>query len=245
MTIKIDADAFFRAITSVDFKLMMYYFDLDTGEIVARARRPDEVIASPEAPSVKPLPKLGDDLTLPKKAPPFEPVPGVKLKKKLFDDADSLKKSSFAADFWKCDKKENLKLFEEDFKRVSGSRKLAEIFSESDSRKVADTPPQYQLAPATSGITANDSRHPRIPVASEADQIEWIRAFARDFGDPQIRDEMYAALNSAKHMISFDKVLRKHQRMSQQWERHFRKTALAYGEAWLSNLGIQWELIES
>ncbi|MFH0938971.1 MAG: hypothetical protein V1899_06800 [Planctomycetota bacterium] len=249
MTIKVNADAFFRAVTATGFKLIAYHFNLDTGEIVSRTMRPDEVVVSPEMSGVKPLPKLGDDLSPKKNAPPFESRPVVEIKKKLFDDTDLSKKPAFNTDFWKRNDKEKLKLFGEGFKRASGSRKLAEIFSEPSTTTTAPQASRPTLAhvspPSAPRIVADDLRHPRIPVASETDQIEWIRAFAKDFGDPEIRDEIYASLKSAKPLLSFNKVLRKHQRMSQQWERCFRKTALAYGAAWLSKLDVQWELIES
>jgi len=69
--------------------------------------------------------------------------------------------------------------------------------------------------------------------------------FAKEFGDPEIREEMGVAVKSAKPQAAWERLLRKHIRAGQQWERFFRKQALEWAEAWLSDLRIEWELIEN
>ena len=247
----IDADALFRAVTATGFKLLAYHLNLDTGEISARTVRPGEVAPLPEGPSVQPLPKLGGDLTPVKDAQPFGPPP-VASAKKLFPDEDLPKKPAFGGDFWKREGGPKKDLFGEGgFKRENGTKRLAEIFGEpkkdpAQGKALFAEKPAAETKPATTTPAApDDPRQPRIPVASENEQAEWMRAFARDFGDPQIREELLQALNGAKPLASFERVLRKYQRTAQQWERFFRKTALACGEAWLNSLGISWELMES
>ena len=254
--IKIDADALFRAVTATGYKLLAYHLELATGKITSRTLRPEEIAAAPQGPSVKPLPAMGGDLSPKKDASPFGPLPEVP-KKKLFDD-DGPKKAAFDSEFWKRDEKKKGDLFGDGgFRRESGPKKLAEIFGDGPAKKKVDpfakpgepAPP----SPAPAPVQAEEKNpplpdnpaHPRIPAANEEQQIVWMDAFARGFGDPDIRDELLLALKAAKPFASWDKVLRKHQRMSQQWERYFRKQALAYGEAWLSTLGVQWELIEN
>ncbi|HLX60137.1 MAG TPA: hypothetical protein VKX17_02530, partial [Planctomycetota bacterium] len=126
-TIRIDADALYRAITATGYKLLAYNLDLRTGEIVSRTLAPDEVHAPPEAPSVKPLPKMGGDLSAKKDASPFGPPP-MSSKPKLFGDDEAPKKAAFGGDFWKRDDAKKAAPFGE-FKRESGSKKLAELFS--------------------------------------------------------------------------------------------------------------------
>src|SRR5438046_770947 len=110
-TIKVDADVFFRALTATGYKVLAYHLNLDTGEITSRTLRPDEIAAEPLEPSVKPLPKLGGDLTPKKDALPFGPTPTAgEPKKKLFDD-DAPKKPDFQAGFWKREEKKKPGLF--------------------------------------------------------------------------------------------------------------------------------------
>ena len=59
--LKIDADTLFRAVTATGYKLLAFNLDLRTGEIVSRTLAPNEVAPPPDAPSVKPLPKMGGD----------------------------------------------------------------------------------------------------------------------------------------------------------------------------------------
>jgi hypothetical protein len=278
MAIRIDADALFRAITASGFKLLAYHLNVDTGEIGARTLRPDEVPDAPQGPSVKPLPKIGGDLTPKKDALPFGPAPDVQIKKKLFND-DTPKKSAFDSEFFKREQKQRNDIFRDGgFRRESGPKKLAEIFSQPQPKKPADpfakpaesakpapvapgSPPLrgtafqvvdtgkmrvLQEGETQRGAPApDDPKHPRIPVAAEAQQIEWMETFARECGDPEIRDQLLKALKSAKPTPSFERTLRKYQRMNQQWDRYYRKTALAEGVAWLATLGVEWELIES
>ena len=105
--ISIDADALFRAITATGYKLLAYNLDIRTGEIVSRTLAPDEVSIPPEAPSVKPLPKMGGDLSQPKEKPLFGDAPVTPAPKpKLFNDDDT-KKDAFGGDFWKRDDKKS------------------------------------------------------------------------------------------------------------------------------------------
>ncbi len=251
--LKIDADALFRAVTSTGYKLLAYNLDVRTGEIVSRTLAPNEVVAAPEAPSVKPLPKMGGELTPKKDASPFGPPP-VSNKPKLFDD-DGTKKPAFAGDFWKRDDTKKPGIFGE-FKRESGSKKLAEIFAGppkaakvdpfAKSSETPAAPAENAGAPmAAIPNTSNDPYYPRIPAVSDETQLSWMRQFAQDAGDPQIRDELLAALHTAKPDAAFERALRHHQRTSQQWDRYLRKQALASAEAWLGSLGVNWELIEN
>ncbi|HEY3321875.1 MAG TPA: hypothetical protein VGP72_15510 [Planctomycetota bacterium] len=294
--IKIDADALYRAVTASGFKLLAYHLDLQTGAITSRTMRPDEIADAPQGPSVKPLPKMGGDLTPKKDALPFGPLPVAASKKKLFGDEDLPKKQNFGTDFWKRDDKRNTDPFGGGgFRRESGSKKLAEIFGDAPKAKKAD--PFAKAAPdgkpeagggkrldgetggrgdgekeivggrqeargknsnepASEAASVNpkseirnpqseDAQHPRVPVAPESQQLEWMHDFARDCGDPEIRDRLYAALKSPKPAQNFERTLRNYQRMGQQFERYFRKVALACAEAWLSELGVAWELIEN
>jgi len=242
----IDADALFRAITATGYKLLAYNLDLRTGEIISRTLAPNEVSIPPEAPSVKPLPKMGGDLTPKKEAPLFGATEKPAAKPKLFDDDE--KKPAFEGDFWKRDDKKKSAPFGE-FKREHGSKKLAEIFGE----KPKSTKPDPFAAPTTAPIKAEstpvpssstDPYYPRIPAVSDETQLEWMRQFAKDSGDPLIRDELTAALHTAKPSAAFERALRNHLRTAQQWERYLRKQALASAEAWLGTLGVTWELIE-
>ena len=253
--LKIDADALFRAVTATGYKLLAYNLDLESGQITSRTLRPDEVADAPQGPSVKPLPKMGGDLTPKKDALPFGPVP-VEPKKKLFGDDDLPKKPAFDNEFFKRDEKKKPDLFADGgFKRESGSKKLAEIFGDAGPRKKldpfkpadqAETPvPAPAPAPvAQAAKAADDPAHPRIPAVDEAQHIEWLTAFAKECGDPEIRDELLKAMKPPKAIAGFERVLRKHQRMGQQFERWFRRQALLFGETWLSELGVQWELVE-
>jgi hypothetical protein len=255
-TIQIDSDALFRAVTATGYKLLVYTLDLDTGEIHAQTMRADEIPDAPQGPSVLPLPKMGGDLTGKKDAAPFGPPP-VETKKKLFND-DTPKKPAFEGGFWSREEKKRGDLFGEGgFRRESSAKKLAEIFGEGPAKKKPDPfakaeapappsapSPAAPTPPPASAPAPISARNPRIPPAGEQMQLTWIAEFARDCGDPQIRDEIRAALKHAKPFAGFERVLRKYQRMNQQWERYFRKQALAYGEAWLTTLSIQWELLE-
>jgi hypothetical protein len=256
-TIRIDADALFRAVTAVSYKLLAHHLDLQTGEILSRTMQAGEVPDAPQGSLVPALPKLGGDLTPKKDAAPFG-APPVALKKKLFNDDDGPRKPAFGSEFWKRDEKKKPDIFADGgFRRESGTKKLAEMFGEATPKRKHDpfaaashapakTPhpaaPVKQAAPADPPL--DETLAPRIPVAGDDTQLAWVRAFAKDFGDPKIRDEILAALKTAKPMASFERILRKYQRMSQQWERYFRKQALASAEAWVATLGVQWELVE-
>jgi len=265
-TLRIDADALFRAVTAASYKLLAHHLDLDTGEVLVRTMQAGEVPDAPQGPSVAPLPKLGGDLTPKKDAAPFGPPP-LEAKKKLFSDDDLPKKPAFDSGFWKRDEKTKPHIFGDGgFRRESGTKKLAEIFGEKEpttrTDPFASAPRASASEPRASASGSGRSlpvaagngapaapvtvtaRRPPIPVAGEELQLEWVRAFAKDFGDPKIRDEILNAVKASKAMASFERVLRKHQRMSQQWERYYRRRALAFAEAWLATLEVQWELVE-
>jgi hypothetical protein len=242
--IKIDEDALFRAVTAGGYKLLAYHLNLATGEVVSRTLRPDEVAPAPQGPSVKPLPKLGGDLAPKKDAQPFSPPP-VTVKKKLFADDDLPKKPAFQGDFFKREEKKAANPFGEEFKRESGTKRLAEIFGGPPVKKAADPFANPTPNPSPRGGEGNvEEGSPRIPAASDEQQKEWMAHFARDAGDPEIRDRLQKALASAKPVPAFERLLRQYQRLNEQWDRYFRKQALAYGEAWLATLGVEWELVE-
>jgi hypothetical protein len=254
--IQIDADALYRAITATGYKLMAYHLDMVTGEIISRTLRPEELTLGPQAPSVKPLPKMGGDLS-PKKPDLFGAPPTSAPKKKLFDD-DGPKKSAFENDFFKRDDKKKVDPFGEGgFKKQDGTRKLAEMFGEDAPKKKVDpfaksggdetaaaaTPSAGEALPA--GTVLDPESHPRIPVATDAQQGEWRARFAKDCGDPQIREELQHTLGAAKSGEAFERVLRKHARQGQQWENFHRKRAIELAEAWLGTLPVTWEIVES
>lgn len=267
--IKIDADALFRAVSATGYKLLAYTLNLETGAIESRTLRPDEISFNPHVSNVKPLPKMGGDLRV-KKEPLFGSVPVENTReKKLFGDDSNPKNAVFEGEFWKRQEEQKPNLFSEGFRRESGARKLAEIFGDSKKQKPKNPfsgtqSPQdltgnvgqsatlpavapMVVAPANTapGTGSELEKHPRIPAATEQQQHAWMLNFAKQSGDPEIREQMYSALKNARPHVMFDMVLRRHQRTGQQWERYFRKQSLAFGEAWLSSLGIKWELLES
>lgn len=256
--ILIDADALFRAVTATGYKLLAYNLNLDTGEIVSRTMRPEEVTAPPPGPSVRPLPKMGGDLTVKKDLNPFGDAAPETPKKKLFNDDDGPKKPAFDSEFFKRDGPKKPDLFGDGgFKKESGAKKLAEIFSTPLPKKPADpfaksTPPTPAIPPTSSedvtpklAIEDQNPKLPRIPAVTEVQQLEWMFAFAKEFGDPEIRDQMGSALQSAHPLPAWDRVLRKHIRAGQQWERYYCRHALFFAETWLSDFGIAWELQET
>lgn len=247
----IDADILFRAVTATGYKLLAYNLDLRTGEIVSRTLAPNEVAAPPDAPSVKPLPKQGGDLAPQKAASPFGPPP-LASKPKLFSEDSDANKPAFAGDFWQRDEKKKASPFG-DFKRESGSKKLAELFDAAPkapkknpfAETSAAAAPAILADSAPIPSTSHDPYYPRIPAVSEAAQLDWMRHFAKDAGDPVIRDELLSALHAPKPAASFERALRNHLRTGEQWERYLRKQALASAEAWLTTLGVQWVFIEA
>jgi Uncharacterised protein family (UPF0158) len=254
--IRIDADALFRAVTATGYKLLAFHLDLNTGEIVSRTLRPDEVADAPQGPSVAALPKLGGDLTPKKDALPFGPLPVAAPKKDLFGD-DGPKKEKFGGDFWKRDSKKADPFGKDGFRRESATKKLAEMFGEgpagprkpdpfaSLSDKSKEDPKAIPVRETSNqSVEPNDPQRPRIPAFTESQVIELMQLFAKDAGDPQIKAEMISALSDSKPEKAFERVLRKYARTTQQWERYFRKQALLYAETWLSDLGIAWELDE-
>lgn len=261
--LRIDADALFRAVTSHDFQLLAYYLDLRSGEVSTRTLSPDDVKEPPPGPSVKPLPVLGGDLTKSKGDAPFGPVEGEK-KKDLFGDEPTERKDPFGGSFWQRDTDRKSSPFGE-FKREQGSKKLAEIFEDapkSTENKDPFTPKDEAMkAPFDEGSAkpANpdpfekavppevDADEPlqRIPPATEEQNLEWHQVFARECGDPEIREVLEKALNAKKPFSAFQRTIRKYQRMNQQWDNYYRKQALFYASEWLKGLPIQWEIVDS
>jgi hypothetical protein len=191
---------------------------------------------------------------------PADPTP--QPKKKLFDD-DGPKKPGFSGDFFKRDDKKKVDPFGGDgFQRQSGAKKLAEIFAEPAGKKPGSPPlekggpggvspfkedaPQKSegQTPPTPPFQGGDSVGPRIPAISDGQQLEFMVAFAKDFGDPEIRDEMGAAVKAGSAVAAWGRVMRKHARAGQQWENYYRKQALYWAECWLSDLGIAWEIVD-
>lgn len=254
--ISIDADALFRAVVATDYKLLVHCLDLRTGEVLAKTLPPGEVQPPPPGPSVPPLPLLGGDLTRRKGEAPFGPPPAELPKKPdLFKD-ESARKPAFDGDFWKRPEKAKLNPFGGDGpKRESGAKKLAELFAEPP----ASVKPRDPFAPAPAPASAAPTPAPppealarseageplrRIPPAVVSLQLEWMRLFAKEAGDPAIRQELQNALSAGKPMPAFERVLRKYQRLNVQWQRQYRRQALHYASAWLDSLSIAWELVE-
>ena len=257
--IPINEDALFRAVTAFQHKVMAYYLDLRSGEITSRTLMPGEVQEPPPGPSVKPLPLLGGDLSEKKEMDIFgAPAPKKESLAGLFGD-EGPKKKNFDGDFWKRDSKKNDNLFNDGgFRRESSSKKLAELFGEAASENESDAQPakvEHRAPVRTAGKEALnapseiDYTQPlqRIPPASEKQHLEWLHAFAKDCGDPNIKEELQLTLSKAKdkHLQAFEKVLRKYQRMNQQWDVYYRKQARHYAEAWLKPIPVQWKIVES
>ncbi|MBI3831375.1 MAG: hypothetical protein HY291_17790 [Planctomycetes bacterium] len=319
--LKIDADALFRAVIAHDYKLMGYYLDLRTGEVVSKTLSPDQVKDVPRGPVVKPLPAFGHDINERKGDAPFGPPP-VELGKKpdLFKD-DGPKKNAFEGDFWKRESGKKLDPFGGGGPRKeSSTKRLAELFGEkpagasalkadpfapqavaaggsgqpaphplpplpqgergmasggqgmagtearpttagsttlsptaasaaatgSSAGSATTANPIAARSPDPSGATPIDVNQPlqRIPPASEEQLLEWMRAFAKDCGDPAIREKLLHAAAGAKAMAGYERVLRNYQRMNQQWERYLYKQSLHYAAAWLKEMPIQWEIVE-
>ena len=251
--IPINEDALFRAVTAFQHKVMAHYLDLRTGEITSRTLRPDEVQEPPPGPSVKPLPLLGGELSAKKEEDIFgAPPPKKESLAGLFGD-EGPKKKDFDDDFWKRDNKKKGELFNDGgFRRESSSKKLAELFGEAPGAKMSDHAPSAPK-PAAPGFDKPapviDFSEPlqRIPPANEKQHLEWLHAFAKDCGDPKIKEELQHALAKAKNapLPAFEKVLRNYQRMNQQWENNYRKQARHYAEAWLKPIPVQWKIVES
>jgi len=243
--LRINADTLFRAVTAHDFKVLAYYLDLRDGEITSKTLPPGELAEAPRGPSVAPLPVLGADVSVRKGDSPFGPVP-VEKKVNLFGD-EPHKKEEFKGDFWKRDTKNKADPFGGSGpRRENSARKLAELFGDKAASTPVPSAPQTP-PPEQGEYVANldlDQPLQRIPPARAEQQLEWFRTFARECGDPKIKDELSAALNGEKFMHAFERVLRKYPRSNQQWELYFRKQALHYAAAWLKALPIQWELFE-
>jgi hypothetical protein len=287
--IRIDADALFRAVTAYEYKLLAYYLDMRSGEVVARTLTPGEVHEPPPGPSVPPLPVLGGDLHERKGQTPFGPPPVAK-KLDLFKDSAPQPQKSFGGDFWKHAGHQRVNPFgSEGYKRESAVKKLAEIFGEAPPEQRPGAPagqpapsaaagssptpptqpaapthlapqphgakPQPHSAPAAAVHAAPspeatpapaDAGHalPRIPPADARQHLEWMRAFARECGDPKIREDLQHTLSGQKAAGAFLRALRKYPRLNEQWEIYYRKQALHYAAVWLKELPVQWEIVE-
>lgn len=269
--LKIDADALFRAVTALDYKLLAYYLDLRDGAVVSRTLTPEEVREPPPGPRVKPLPLLGGDLRAAKSSSLFpEASAEGSGKPKLFADETPAQKK-FQGDFWKREGGKRPDPFGGEFKPISGTKKLAELFGEkmpgppdAGQRTHGAAPRLQEQAPPPSHPASGPKIHApaepppagpapgpaaegplqRIPPADAEQHMEWMRAFAKDCGDPEIRERLQTVLRAPKAPAAFERALRKYQRMNQQWERYHRKQALHYAAAWLKDQPIQWELVE-
>lgn len=255
-SIKIDADALFRAVCAHDFKLMGYYLDLRNGEVTSKSLAPDEVKDVPVGPSVMPLPTLGADINEKKGEAPFGPVP-VEKKADLFKADDGPKKNAFAGGFWDRGEKKKLDPFGDGgHRKESATRKLAEMFGGKPTETKASGPfsltPNAQHggkhapdpAPYTPPTISAGNPLLRIPPADQAQHDVWMRAFAKDCGDPQIREKLEHALHGQKPIRGFERVLCNYQRMNEQWMRYYFRQSLHYARAWLKDLPIQWVIVE-
>lgn len=263
--IRIDADALFRAVVAYDYKLLAYYLDLRSGEVTSRTLMPDEVQELPPGPRVKPLPLLGGDLSTKKDSSPFGPLPDVPKKTNLFKDDDAPKKAAFEGGFWKREGGPKKDPFGgEGHKRESSTKKLAELFGEAPppgekkdpfaataKSPEAQAPQPESKPPAAEGPDAAFVAHvdessplQRIPPANLEQHLDWMRAFAKDCGDPQIREKLLKTLGAKKPFPAFERALRNYQRMNQQWDRWYRKQALHYAETWLKSMPVAWEIVE-
>jgi hypothetical protein len=274
--IKIDADALFRAVTALEHKVLAYYLDLRTGEVVARTLMPGEVNEPPPGPRVKPLPKLGGELGRREQSAPFGPPPVAK-KVDLFKDDVPKPASAFQGGFWKREEHRAVNPFGgEGPRHESGARKLAQLFGEPPPAKEAGSaspapppaasprppaqpgpaslpvPPAPSPAAAAAVPTAQPAapiaedagRLQRIPPASAEQNMDWYQAFARDCGDPQIREQLQRALAGSRPRQAFERTLRNYQRLEQQWQLYYRRQILHYAEVWLHGLAVQYEIVE-
>jgi hypothetical protein len=100
--------------------------------------------------------------------------------------------------------------------------------------------------PSPEGVPnrSDDPYYPRVPCVSNETRLEWMRFFAKDTGDPEIRHTLQTALAAAKPAESFERALRHHPRMEQQWESFYRRQALASATAWLTGLKVEFEIVE-
>ena len=258
-SIKIDADGLFRAVSAHDFKLMGYYLDLRSGEVTSRTLAPEEIKDVPVGPTVKPLPALGADIHEKKGDAPFGPVP-VEKKADLFKDEGGPKKPAFEGGFWERGEKKKLDPFGDGgHRKESATRKLAEMFGDKSAEKKAGDPfahkaantgsprqglPEPRLTQYTPPAVSQDNPLLRIPPAGEEQHGVWMRAFAKDCGDPQIREKLEHALGGQKAIGGFERVLRNYQRMNEQWMRYYFRQTLHYARAWLKDLPVQWEIVE-
>jgi hypothetical protein len=266
--IKIDADTLFRAVVAFDYKLMAYYLDLRSGEIISRTLTPDEVQDVPHGPRVKPLPLLGGDLSVKKDAAPFGPLPDMPRKPDLFKD-DGPKKNAFEGGFWKREGGPKKDPFGgEGHKRESSTKKLAELFGEAPppgekkdpfastaahtatpaaTRPLAETKPPAAEKLNGEYVAQVDENSPlqRIPPASLEQNLDWMRAFAKDCGDPQIKVKLQHALGAAKPVAAFERTLLNYHRLGQQWDRYYRKQAWHYAAEWLKVMPVEWEIVET
>lgn len=246
--LKLDADAIYRAVSAHDYKLMAYYLDLRTGEIVSKTLAPDEVKEAPRGPMVQPIPAFGHDINERKGDAPFGPPPVAAAKPGLFKD-DGPKKAAFEGDFWKREGSKKAELFGDGgYRKESASKKLAELFGEKPATATPQPPPAAKPVPAADQPPPPpDCNEPlqRIPPASEAQWVVWMQTFAKDCGDPEIREKLETGLRGAKPLAAFEKTLRHYQRMNQQWDRYIYRQSLHYASAWLKDLPVQWEIVES
>ncbi len=249
--IRIDADALFRAVTAEGYKMIVYYLDRETGAVVPKqAERRLETERKPAATMAEETERRS------KKSGPFhEAAAPVEKKKDLFKDGTPMpKKDPFAGGFWKPVEKPKLDLFGDGHPKPVGPPK-GPLFKDDGVEKAS--------APATAGGTAISSESVAATVEDAPEQLEngrlllikpvpdaarneWMTEFAKDCGDPEIRDKLREAMASSKELRrGFLGVLSRYGRLSEQWERFYRRRALDAAGKWLRSAGLEYTLVEN
>ncbi|MCX7806293.1 MAG: UPF0158 family protein [Planctomycetota bacterium] len=248
--IRIDADAMFRAMTAEGYKMIVYYLDRETGAVV-----PKQAERRLEA-ARKPAPTMAEETERrSKKAGPFHEVAApVEKKKDLFaDGSPPPKKDPFAGDFWKPVGKPKLDLFGDGPPKPVGPPK-GPLFKDASGEKAAAGGPAAGTLPSEPvAPTVNDAperleggRLLLIRPIPDTTRREWMAEFAKDCGYPDVRDRLREVLASSKDPgRGFQAVLSRYGRLSEQWERFYRRRALNAAGDWLRDSGIEYELVEN
>jgi hypothetical protein len=245
--IAIDADAMFRAFTALGYKMIVYYLDRNTGAVVPRQTE-RRVEYKPRE-----LPKLDQEAERPKPASPFAEVPLPAGRKDLFGDGiPQQRRDPFSGDFWKKPEKPKLNLFGDGPARPIGPPK-GPLFKdpppvESNAARSDGAAPGGIVAPTADEAPEEleGGRLLLIRPVPEKTQYEWMAEFAKDCGDPEIRDRLREAMAGAKEPHrGFFSVLSRYGRLRDQWERFYRRKALDRAEEWLRQKGIEYVLVEA
>ena len=267
--IAIDADALFRAATALGYKMVVYYLDREDGKIITRQmeRRGDSSRGGPG--------DLGDPTNLQSLRPKAGPPLPVQKKADLFKEGPEIlkkRKDPFATDFWKKDTGPKPDLFGEGPAKPVGPPKgflfkddassAAEVTAAGNATNgqtpAAEVKPPEAAAktnghaagkPAPTVDDAPDEleggRCIRVRTITDATQWDWMAAFAKECGDPEIRDKLREAMKkSDQPQRGFFQVLSRYGRLRDQWERFYRRRALDVAEEWLKEIGIEYELVE-